>query len=929
RGRSASLPFQILAVAVLAGAAAAVVTGFELARVATVAAPAFAALLMAAFIAGRFQRLRDALAESDRRQHEMLEEVGDALWSFALDRESFNNCRFTFANQACCDLTGYSREDLGRLSVGDLLAPEDHERVRAYNERLFASDAGEGLLEVTILARDGRRLLVEINVSPVYENGVPVEMRGVARDVTERREAEERLREANETLRFQALVLQTLETAQPLEARLGAVLGLLFDYLPARELRWAALGRVAAGEQVLRLVLARGREASTLQPVEFHLGLDEHGLAADAAATGRVVRREHGGVARRLVETGAGLESLDEYAIPLSSGGAVQGVLLLFAAPGAAWSAERMALLEQTGIAVGAAMQRDEAGRALARQAEALREALADAESAARAKSDFLSNISHEVRTPLNGIIGMTELALATDLDAEQREHLETIQASSRSLLRLIDDILDFTKIDQGRLRIGRSDFRLATLLPEALRPFLDTAQAKGLVLGYSVDPGVPPLLQGDPERLAQVLGHLVANAIKFTPAGEVEVNVGLVARDRSMATLRFTVRDTGIGVAEQERGRIFSAFSQADGGSTRRYGGTGLGLTISALLVRMMGGAIEVHSAPDEGSVFSFTARFGISEVAAEDAPAASQVLIAKAQAAPAAPESAAPAQPAAPESAAPARPDAPLPAPAGGLRILLAEDNDVNRKLAVTLLERRGHHVTAVGTGREAVEATSREAAEAAGGRGFDLVLMDVQMPEMDGLEATRAIRRREGLGPRLPIVAMTAHAMSDDRQRCLEAGMDDYLSKPIQAAELFTMVEKLGQSVGTALASSGDGAPLPTGKDPSMDTQIFDRAAALDRVGGDLDLLIELAGMFLEDSPRMLDQIEEAVEQGDADALTRGAHTLKGAVGNFSAQAAFDAAMNLEMIGRGGDLTEAPGACQKLVEEVRRLQPALASL
>ena len=900
KDRSAALPFQIAAVAVVAGAETAVVTGFELVPVATGAAIAVAALLLTAFLAGRFQHLRGELSESRRRRRELLDRLGDAFWSFTLDRESFSNCRFTYVNQACSDLTGYSREELDGLTVGDLLVPEDHERVRAYNEGLFASGDSEGFIEVTVLAKDGRRLLVEISISPVFENGVPVEMRGVARDVTARRESERRLREANATLRFQARTLQTLESAEPLEARLGSVLDLLFDFLPAGELDWAALGCVAAGEEVLRLVLARGREAGTLRPAEFRLGLGEHGLAAEAAATGRIVHRPHGGVDRRLAEAGADLRGLDAYAVPLSSEGTVQGVLLLFGDPEADWPEARLALLAQLGIAAGAAMQRDEAGRALASQAEALRDALADAESAARAKTDFLANISHEVRTPLNGIIGMTELALGTVRDAEQREHLETIRASSISLLQIVEDILDFTKIDAGRVEMGLSDFDVAVFLPEALRPFLDTAQAKGLILGYDVAPDVPPRLSGDPERLAKVLGHLVANAIKFTPAGEVEVEVGLAARDETAATLRFAVRDTGIGIAEEQRARIFDAFSQADGGNTRRYGGTGLGLTISALLVRMMGGAIEVRSEPDEGSVFAFTARFGVPEAAEEPA---------------------APAQPAQQAATPPAAP--------GGLRILMAEDNDVNRKLAVTLLERRGHEVVAVGTGREAVEATSREAIEATGGRGFDLVLMDVQMPEMDGLEATRAIRRREGLGPRLPIVAMTAHAMAGDKQRCLDAGMDAYLTKPIKAEALFAMVEKLGRPAGTALASGGAGAPSCTGKDPSMDTQIFDRAAALDRVGGDLDLLIELAGMFLEDSSRMLDQIGDAVEQGDVDALTRAAHTLKGAVGNFSAQAAFDAAMNLEMIGRGGDLSEAQGAYEKLAEEVKRLQPVLASL
>ncbi len=388
------------------------------------------------------------------------------------------------------------------------------------------------------------------------------------------------------------------------------------------------------------------------------------------------------------------------------------------------------------------------------------------AEAANRAKSEFLANMSHEIRTPMNGIFGMTELALGTQLTAEQREYLGMVKASADSLLKIINDILDFSKIEVGKLTLDPIDFRLREDLDEALKPLTLRAQQKGLTLAWEVSPEVPDALLGDAGRVRQILVNLLGNAIKFTEQGGITLRVEMESLAPDKARVRFAVSDTGIGIPPQKQRLIFEAFSQADGSTTRKYGGTGLGLAISARLVEMMNGQLGVESAVGAGSTFSFTAQFGRSITPIEDQLPAHQTP---------APAAAHPRQrPALPESQ-------------RGLQILLAEDNPINQKMAVHLLERHGHQVTVAGTGREALAAIEQQR--------FDLVLMDVQMPEMDGLEATTCIRAQErSTGAHLPIIAMTAHAMKGDRERCLEAGMDGYVSKPVQTSELFKVMAEL---------------------------------------------------------------------------------------------------------------------------------------
>ena len=379
---------------------------------------------------------------------------------------------------------------------------------------------------------------------------------------------------------------------------------------------------------------------------------------------------------------------------------------------------------------------------------------------ASRAKSEFLANMSHEIRTPLNGVLGMAEHLEFTELDEEQRECVRTIGSSGKALLGVINDILDFSKIEAGRIELEYLDFNIADVLREVADVAGVRAREKGIELRTDLDPDLPEAVNGDPTRLRQVLLNLSSNAVKFTESGNVTLRVAVQSRDDSGYRVRFEVRDTGIGIPGDRQEGLFRPFSQADASTTRRFGGTGLGLTISRDLVGMMDGEIELESIEGEGSTFWFDIRLGQPQ----------QPLIEALQQA--------------------AEPEAGAPSDASSLSILLVEDNGVNELVARRFLERMGHRVTSAGHGEIALECLERER--------FDAVLMDCQMPVMDGYEATRRIRAGESEGQHLTVIAMTAHAMEGAREECIAAGMDEYLTKPIQRDALEQVLNRVAGAI-----------------------------------------------------------------------------------------------------------------------------------
>jgi PAS domain S-box-containing protein len=934
----------------------------------------------------RALELARANAELSREMAERrrAEEDRDRFFTLSLDMlciAGFDGY-FKRLNPAWERVLGYPVAELLAQPFESFVHPDDRAATRAESQKL-AAGADTVRFENRYRCQDGSYRWLLWTATPFPDRQL---VYAAARDITERRQAEESLRESE------------------------ALYHSLVEHLPQNIFRKNCQGRFTFANQ--RFCATVGRPLADL------LGKTDFDFFPPALA--EKYRKDD----IEVIETGKIFETVEEHVTP-------EGAKLYVQVVKTPLHGARGETIGVQGIFWDVTAQK--------RAEQELHQAKEAAEAASRAKSEFLANMSHEIRTPMNGILGMTELALDTKLTPEQREYLLLVKASADSLLGLINDILDFSKIEARKLQLDEVAFNVRDTLGDAMKALALRAQQKGLELACHIPADVPEVVVGDPGRLRQIVVNLVGNAIKFTDQGEVVVCVqpasggreppecppsrsqGAHAPRSPEVVLHVAVADTGIGIPPDKQRLVFEAFAQADSSTTRKYGGTGLGLTISSQLVALMGGRIWVESEAGKGSTFQFTARFGVPAGPAAP-PAAARpanlhdlpvlvvddnatnrrilgemltnwrmkpTVVDGGPAALAALERAVAAgepfplvlldghmpgmdgfdlaaqvqqrphlagstilmltsagQPgdiarcrelgieayltkpvkqselldaivtALSASLQHAEPEAPAPAPPPGpsrraLRVLLAEDNAVNQRLAVRLLEKQGHSVALAVNGKEAVAAARHEP--------FDLVLMDVQMPELDGLEATAQIRQEEReTGRHVPILAMTAHAMKGDRERCLAAGMDAYISKPVQAAELWEAVRKLVPGAAVAAAPAAAAPPLA-----------LDRARVLARLGGDEELLKELVGLFLADCPRLLADIDDALARGDAAKLRLTAHALKGAAGHFGAAATVDVAKRLETLGRNGNLAGAPETAAALKEELERLKPALAAL
>ncbi len=982
-----------------------------------------------------------SLAVRERRHAE--QEI-DQLFTLSLDMlciAGFDGY-FKRVNPAWEKTLGIPTEQLLAERYIDFVHPDDREATLAE-----ANKIGEGVATISFENRyrrgDGTYLWLLWNATPSSDQQLVF---AVARDITQRKRAEHRMAAGY-------AVTRVLAESESLEVAAPQILRAICE-----RLSWEIGAFWRLDESVGLLRCAQVWHPPNVQFPGFESTIKDFAFEPGVGLPGRVWKSgqpawipdlsKESNFPRASVAAKEGLHA--GFAFPIRSGGHFIGVIEFFSREIRKPEDEVLVMFDSIGSQIGQFIERRHAENELKHYTEyleAAREAQAEnarrlaqlvkelevakqrAEEANRAKSEFLANMSHEIRTPMNAIIGMTELALDSKLKPTQREYLRTVKTSATSLISLIDDILEFSKVEAQKLELDQIPFMLRDVMEDTLRVLAVRAPQKGIELACDVPPEVPDRLIGDPERLRRIVVNLVGNAIKFTEKGEVIVRASLESISGEEVVLHFTVTDTGIGIPPEKQQKIFEAFAQADSTTTRKYGGTGLGLAISAQLVELMSGRIWVESEVGRGSTFHFTAHFRVQShlegsdanqtasqrpvklhnlsvllivddaadrralqemvanwkmkpVVVEGGPAAFEALErAHLDGAPfrlvildsqlagmdgyeiaarikenpdwhiaavimLAPEAGHESQKRARHLGAKALLAKPvrqsdlwdaivqalpvrgrqknLPSTKHGhsgrahrlLRILVAEDNPVNQELVLHLLERRGHSVIVAENGRQALAAVEKHK--------FDLVLMDVQMPEMGGIEATQLIRQKEiSTGAHLPIVAMTAHAMSGDRERCLAAGMDGYLAKPLDPRTFLQTIESTEWPGATKQTERGEQkAEQPT---VPIDRSL-DESSLLARFNGNRKLLQTLVKTFLEDCPKMMTRIRKAVTAHDAAALADAAHALKGSVGNFGPSAPFETARRMEISARQGTLGGSWEAFATLEDEMASLAPAL---
>jgi two-component system, sensor histidine kinase and response regulator len=932
------------------------------------------------------RRVTVSLRESEERLKAILDNTSAVVYLKDV------NGRYLLVNRQFERLFGKSQEETLGKTDDEVFPAMSAAAYRENDRRVLAS--GEPLeVEEPVVHRDGLHTYISNKFALLNHDGKPYAVGGVSTDITAQKNAEQAFRDSE--ARYLSLV----------------------ESLPLRTWSKDCEGKFTfANKQLCRDF---GKTLSDL------IGRIDYDFAPFELAD--KYQRDD----RRVRETRQVFEDIEEFQL---SDGRKQYIQVL-----------KAPLFNSKGEVIGTqGMSWDVSARVLAEKAT--QQAKEAAEAANRAKSVFVANMSHEIRTPMNGIIGMSELLLDTSLTPDQRECVMMVNESADSLLSLINDVLDLSKVESGKLDLESIPFELGEVLGDALKLLALRADKKGLELAWRMQPAVPRVVMGDPARLRQVIINLIGNAIKFTDHGEVVLRVQFASAEDPAAadthqniTLQFSIVDTGIGIPPEKQQLVFEAFEQADSSTTRRYGGTGLGLTISMKIVEMMGGRIWLESEPGRGTVFHFSANFAVpteseqfvgaldepwrelrdlrvlvvddnathcsimaevlqswgvaAETVADAGNALGQLRQAAAQARPfqlvladaqmpghdgfwlaeqiGGDQSLAattimmlsashqpldsqrcrklripaylakPIKPSelldaimaalgpvveADETAAADSPESLL-APRT-LRILLAEDSPVNQRVAIALLEKWGHRVSVASNGRQAIAMFAKQ--------DFDLVLMDVQMPEMDGLEATRAIRTYEKhSGRHVPIVALTAHAMKGDRERCLDAGMDAYVTKPIRSKELARVIRESTQQGGERNSeiddtAAGNAETISSrnghGANKLTDQTRIDWEKALESVDGNRQLLLELIDIFREECPKLRDEILAAIKSADLPGLRRAAHTLRGALSHLAAGNAVALAQEIEDQARQQKLAEATAIWPHLEAELESLTPAL---
>jgi len=864
--------------------------------------------------------------------------------------------RIAAANEIACERLGYKREELLRLSTCDVHTPEAFCRLERLDQ-LFAARQ-HCLFETEYRSRDGRLIPAEVNARIIEYRGRTA-LLAVVRDISERRLSENRIRATERVYRRYvernaAGFLRTTVDGRLLECNDSAVRilgyesqtelkahnasefyvdladrqtavgllrenGILNDYEVRLKRKdgsvvWALLNLTMVTDESMGPVLeATSIDITERKRVENELRMTASVVDAStdfigfASLNGDVRFINKAG--RLMVGLGPDQPLTGMHVTDLVNEDDRQtfGDVLSAALRDGQWVGETwfkhqttrsaipmwqsVFLINEPGSACRLAMAticRDLTQRK--REESELQAAREAAEAGNRAKSRFLANMSHEIRTPMNGILGMARLLLATELSSEQRKYLDIVLESGENLLSIVSHILDLSKIEAGKIVLEKVGFELAPALETATETLAYEARGKGLEFTTRIDPAVPHVLRGDPARLRQVITNLASNAVKFTSQGHVNIRVAMENQDQQTVTLRFEFEDTGVGIEEAQVSTLFAPFVQADQSTTRKFGGTGLGLTISRQLVELMGGRIGFDSEPGRGSCFWFTVPL---EKQQEEIAAARK----------------APAQPSVPvKSVVHSR---------KGARILVAEDHPVNRQVLLAILGHLGYRADAVPDGGKAVKALQANQ--------YDLVLMDCQMPEMDGYDATRLIRSPATgtLNPSIPIIAVTAGAMTGDREKCLEAGMDDYLTKPVEPASLSRVIDKWLYELPHEEMTQ-DATPAQT---PACSSVVFDPSALLGRLMGNKALAKKVANAFMESAPTQLLNLRRQLANKDVQAARCEAHALKGAAATVSAPVLRSLALESEQAAAAGEWARAEEILPRIEDQIERLRIAVA--